>query len=69
METLLISQTIFYIVASLAMLTVGVLLVIVIYYLICILRDTKNISDDVVHTYNRTKRGIKKIINSFNSKK
>jgi len=69
METLLISQTIFYIVASLAMLTVGVLLVVVIYYLICILRDTKNISDDVVHTYNRTKRGIKKIINSFNSKK
>jgi len=62
---LIISQTIFYLVSSLAILVVGVLLVIVIYYLICILRDTKNITDDVNQTYNKIKKNIKKIISSF----
>jgi hypothetical protein len=46
-----------------------VLLVIMIYYLICILRNTRNISDDITHTYHKTKRNIKKIINLFNNKK
>jgi len=69
MSTLIISQTIFYIVSSIAIIIIGVLLVIVIYYLICILRDTRNISNDISQTYNKAKRNIKKIINSFNSKK
>lgn len=65
---LIISQTIFYIVSSIAMIVVGVMLVIMVYYLICILRNTKNISDDIAHTYNKTKRNIKKIINSLTKK-
>ncbi|HCY17895.1 MAG: hypothetical protein UR62_C0012G0017 [Candidatus Nomurabacteria bacterium GW2011_GWF2_35_12] len=69
MSTLIISQTIFYIVSSIAIIVVAVLLAIVIYYLICILRNTRNISDDITHTYHKTKKNIKKIINSFNSKK
>lgn len=66
---LIVSQTIFYIVSSLAIIVVGALLVIVIYYLICILRNTRDISDDITHSYNKTKRSIKKIISSFSNKK
>ena len=69
MTTLTVIQTIFYAVSSIAIIVVGVLLVIVIYYLICILRNTRNISDDITHTYHKTKGKIKKIINSFNNKK
>ncbi len=68
MSALLLSQTIFYIVSSVAILVIGVLLVVVIYYLISILRDTKNITDDVSYTYNKAKKKWKKIINSFNKK-
>ncbi len=66
---LIISQTIFYLVSSVAILVVGVLLVIMIYYLICILRDTRNITDDISHTYHKTKKSIKKIINSITGNK
>ena len=66
---LIISQTIFYLVSSVAIIAVGVLLVIVMYYLICILRDTRNITDDVSQTYNKVKKSIKKIINSLTKKK
>jgi len=63
MTTLMVSQTIFYIVASLAIVVVAILLGVMIYYLICILRNTRDISEDVTHTYKRTKRGIESIIN------
>jgi hypothetical protein len=66
---LIISQTIFYLVSSLTIIVVGILLVIVIYYLICILRDTRNITDDISQTYTKTKRHIKKIISLFNQNK
>ncbi len=69
MNTLMVSQTVFYIVSSLAIIIIGVLLIIVIYYLICILRNTRNISEDVSQTYHKTKRNIKKIISSFNKNK
>lgn len=62
---LLISQTIFYLVASIAIIAVGVLSGIVLYYLIGILRDTHDISQDINQTYHKAKRNIKKIINSF----
>ena len=42
---------------------------ILIYYLICIIKNTRNISDDVSHTYNKIKRNIIKIINSFSKSK
>ena len=66
---LVISQTIFYIVSSIAIIVVGVMLVILVYYLICIVRNTRNISDDINHTYNKVKRNIKKIINSITKNK
>ena len=66
---LVISQTIFYLVSSIAIIAVGVLLVIVMYYLICILRDTRNITDDVSQTYSKVKKSILKIINSLTKKK
>ena len=65
---LIVSQTIFYIVSSVAILVVGVSLVIVMYYLICILRDTRNISSDINETYKKVKRKIKKIISLFSKK-
>ncbi len=69
MTTLIISQTIFYIVSSIVIIIVGVLLVILIYYLICIFKNTRNISDDISQTYHKTKGKIKKIINSFSKSK
>jgi len=62
---LIISQTIFYLVASIAIIVVLVLIVIVMYYLICILKDTRNITDDIKQTYIKTKEHIKKIINKI----
>lgn len=70
METMLaISQTIFYIVSSVAIIVIGVMLGILIYYLICIFRNTRNISDDINHTYHKAKRSVKKIINSITGNK
>ena len=69
MSTLIISQTIFYIVSSIAIIVVAVLLAIVIYYLICILRNTRDISDDISQTYNKTRKSIKKIVDLFGKKK
>jgi len=66
---LMISQTIFYLVSSIAIIVVGVLLVVVLYYLICILRDTRNITDDISQTYNKIKKNIKKVISSFSNNK
>ncbi len=63
-----IVQIIFYIVSSIAILAVGVLLAIMIYYLICIFRDTKDITKDINHTYHKAKGNIKKIISKFNKK-
>ncbi len=68
-NTLIISQTVFYIIASLAIVIVAVLLVVVIYYLICILRNTRSISDDISETYNKTKKNIHNIINSLKGNK
>ncbi len=69
MNILLVSQTIFYIVSSIAIIIIGVLIVIVIYYLICILRNTRNISDDISQTYIKAKRSIKKIISLISKNK
>ncbi len=65
MSTLIISQTIFYIVSSIAIIVVGVLIVIVLYYFICILRDTRNISSDINQTYSKMKKNIIKFISKF----
>ena len=66
---LAISQTIFYLVSSIVIIVVGAMLGILIYYLICILKNTRNISDDISQTYNKIKRNIKKIINLFSRNK
>ena len=68
MGTLIIIQTIFYLLASIAMVAVGILLCIAIYYLVCILRNTRNVAEDVSHTYNRTKKSINDIISSIMGK-
>jgi len=69
MSTLTIIQTIFYLLSSIAILAVGIMVVIVLYYLLGILRNTKHVSDDLTETYTRTKRHIKKIINSVTKNK
>jgi len=69
MNTLIVSQTIFYLASSIAIIVIGVLIVIVIYYLICILRNTRDISDDISQTYNKTRKSIKKIVDLFGKKK
>ena len=68
MTTLIVSQTIFYIVSSVTIIVIGVFLGVMIYYIICILRNTSDLSKDVIHTYNRAKRGINKVISSFSKK-
>lgn len=69
MDTLAIIQTIFYLVSSIAIIVVGVMLGILIYYLICIFRDTKNIADDLNQTYHKAKKRVGKIISKFNKNK
>lgn len=69
MNTLITVQTIFYSLASITMLAMGVLFGIAIYYLIGILRNTRNLSRDINQTYHKTKRTIKNIINSLTKKK
>ncbi|MFA6585606.1 MAG: hypothetical protein WCS86_00365 [Candidatus Paceibacterota bacterium] len=69
MDTLIIIQIIFYILASIAILAVGILLVIMLYYLIGILKNTRNLSDDINQTYVKIKKHIKKIINSLTNNK
>ena len=69
MNTLIVSQTIFYLASSIAIIVIRVLIVIVIYYLICILRNTRDISDDISQTYNKTRKSIKKIVDLFGKKK
>ncbi len=65
MSILEISQTIFYFISSLAVLVIGVLLVIIIYHMIAVVKNTRKLSDDLAHTYTRAKRGVKKIISKF----
>lgn len=62
MNALIISQTIFYIVGSITMIVIGVMLTIVIYYLICILKNTRNLSRDLKETYFKTKASVEKFI-------
>ena|SRR3989344_8874476 len=69
MNTLALSQTIFYFVSSFAVIIVGILLIVTIYYLICILRDTRNIFDDFNWTYKNIKTIVKKFNNFLNKKR
>ncbi len=68
MNTLMVSQTVFYIVSSIAIVALGAFLLIAIYQLIRILRNTREVSDDVTETYHKTKKKIKKVISSFNKR-
>ena len=65
MDTLIIIQTVFYFLASIVMVAVGLLIIIILYYLVGIMRNTRNLSDDISKTFTKTKTHIKKIINSF----
>jgi len=69
MDTLIVSQTIFYIVSSTAIIIVAVLLGIAIWQLIKILKSTRKVSEDLGATYNKAKRGVKKIISLVSDKK
>lgn len=62
MNTLIISQTIFYIVSSLAIVVLAVLISFAVYQIIKILKNTRDISDDVGQIYHKTKTRIKKLI-------
>lgn len=69
MDTFNIIQSIFYLVSSITIIIIGIMVGIMIYYLIGILRDTRNITEDINHSYHKTKKSISKIINSFSGKK
>jgi hypothetical protein len=66
---LIIFQTIFYIVSSIAIIVIGVMLGILIYYLICIFKNTRNISNDLNKMLDKIKKSIIRVINSFSKKK
>ncbi len=63
MDTLIASQSVFYIVSSAAIIVIGVLLCIAIYQILRILKATRKMSEDLNETYSKAKRGVKKIIN------
>ncbi len=63
MDTLIASQTVFYIVSSLAIIAISILIVIVLYQLLGVIRNTRKVSEDVAETYTKAKKGFSKIIN------
>ncbi len=65
MVALTVSQTIFYIVASIGIIVLTVMLVMVIYYLLNILRNTRDVTEDIKQVYHKTKRKVGKIIKSI----
>ncbi len=65
MNTLIVSQIIFYFTASIAIIALGILLSYAIYQLIRILKNTRDVSEDISNTYAKTKRKIKKVISSI----
>lgn len=65
MSTLIVSQTIFYIVSSIAILALGGFLLIAIYQLICILKNTRDVSEDITKIYTKTQRRVTKVISSL----
>lgn len=48
-------QSVFYILSSVVIVVVGILLVVTIYYLMGILRDTRNVFDDIKFLHERIK--------------
>ena len=68
MNTLMVSQTIFYIISSVAILALGILLSFAAYHLVRILKDTRDISNDLSHAYKRTKKKIISLISPKNDK-
>ena len=64
----MVSQTIFYIVSSLAIIALGILLSLAAYHLVRILKNTRDISNDLGVTYAKTKKSVKKIISLISPK-
>ena len=69
MDALVVSQTIFYMVSSIAILALGLLLSLAAYHLIRILKNTRDVSEDLSKTYAKAKRGVQKIISLVVDKK
>ena len=69
MSALIVSQTVFYIVSSVAIIAIGAALFYAIWELIGILRKTRDVSEDLSLTYAKAKKGVKKIISLVSSKK
>ncbi|MEK7069267.1 MAG: hypothetical protein AAB945_00545 [Patescibacteria group bacterium] len=65
MNTLIVSQIIFYFTTSIAIIALGILLSYAIYQLIRILKNTRDVSEDISNTYAKTKKKIKKVISSI----
>ncbi len=65
LSTLMVSQTIFYIVSSVAIIALSILLFLTIYQVFRIVKNTRDVSDDLTKTYTRTKKRIKKVMSSF----
>ncbi len=69
MDTLIVSQSIFYIVSSLVIVIIGVFLIMAMYQLFRILKNARLVSQDLNETYNKTKKQIMKMISSIFSSK
>ena len=62
MNTLILSQTIFYISASLAIIILGILFAITTYHIICIARHLNKIANNIDEATDTMKENIKEII-------
>jgi hypothetical protein len=62
MDTLIVTQTIFYMVSSVAIITLSVLIGIAVFNLIKVLKSTRKVSEDISQTYTKAKKGFSKII-------
>ncbi len=67
MHLLIFSQTLFYLVASFAIIVIGALCVMITYHLVRIMRHLQNISDSLDDTTSELKARIKEVLEKLSS--
>lgn len=67
MEALIIAQTVFYSVASLAVIVLGVALAFIVFHLVSLVKNLHKISDDLKEVSEETKEKILEIIEKLSN--
>lgn len=69
METLIIVQNIFFILASVVLVVLGIVFTVVLIYILAIVKDARKVTHDIKLLYTKARNTISKIIGSEQTKK